>query len=48
MVWYICTIVCGVLIAIPANAPAPYSNVVLGILVIIFASLALRSFRKVR
>lgn len=48
MAWHICAIVCGVLIAIPASAPAPYVDIVMGVLVVIFASLALRAFRKAR
>ena len=46
MVWHILTIVFGVLVAISAICPSLYSDVVLGILVVIFASLALRSFKK--
>jgi len=46
MTWHILAIVCGVLVAISAMCPSPYSDIVLGALVVIFASLALRSFRK--
>ena len=46
MVWHILTIVFGALAAISAVCPQPCSEIVLGMLVVIFASLALRSFRK--
>ena len=48
MIWHILAIVFGALAAISAICPAPCSEVVLGILVVIFASIALRSFRKIR
>jgi len=46
MIWHILAIVFGVLVAISAVCPAPCSDIVLGVLVVVFASLALRSFRK--
>ncbi len=46
MVWHISAIVCGILVAIPAGHSTVWSDIVLGVLVVIFASLALRSFRK--
>jgi len=48
MVWHILTIVFGALAAVSAICPSPCSEVVLGILVVIFGFLALRSFRKIR
>ena len=46
MIWHILAIVFGALAAISAICPAPCSDVMLGVLVVIFASLALRSFRE--
>jgi len=46
MIWHICAIVFGALAAISAVCPSLWSDVVLGVLVVIFASLALRSFRE--
>ena len=47
MVWYILAIICGILVAIPAGHSTVWSNIVLGVLVVIFVSLALIKFRKV-
>jgi len=46
MIWHILAIVCGVLVATPAGHSTLWSNILMGVLVVIFASLALRSFRK--
>ena len=48
MVWHILAIVFGALTIAAFPCPSPCSNIVLGILVVIFASLALRSFRKMK
>ena len=48
MVWHILAIVFGALAAISAICPEPCSEIVFGVLVVIFASLALRNFRKIR
>jgi len=46
MIWHILAIVFGVLTAASVPCTFPWSRLVLGLLVVIFASLALRSFRK--
>jgi len=46
MIWHILAIVFGALGAVSALCPAPCSKILCGVLVVIFASLALRSFRK--
>jgi len=48
MIWHYLTIICGALTIAAAVCPAWCSNVTFGILVIIFASLALRSFKKAK
>ena len=48
MVWHILAIVFGALGALSVLCPSPCSKVLCGVLVVIFASLALRVFRKVR
>jgi len=48
MIWHILTMVFGALAALSAICPSPWSQVVLGILVIIFAGLALKSFREAK
>ncbi len=49
MVWHILAIVFGALAAGGAYfCPSPWSGVVLGVLVVVFASLALERFRKAR
>jgi hypothetical protein len=48
MVWHILAIVFGALGALSAICPAPCSDVTMGVLVVIFASLALRSFKKAK
>jgi hypothetical protein len=46
MIWHILTIVFGILVAVSAICPSPWSDVVLGVLVAVFGGLALMSFRK--
>jgi len=46
MIWHILTIICGVLVATPAVHSTLWSNILMGVLVVIFASLALRSYRR--
>ena len=46
MIWHVLTIVFGALTVLSGICPAPCSDVMLGILVVIFGVFALDSFRK--
>jgi succinate-acetate transporter protein len=48
MIWHILAIIFGALAALSTICPTWYSEVVFGVLVVIFASLALRSFREAK
>ena len=48
MIWHILTIVFGGLVAISAICPARCSDIIFGLLVVLFAFLALRSFRQAK
>jgi len=48
MIWHILAIVFGALVAISAICPSPWSDVVLGVLVVIFGVLALSKFREAK
>ena len=48
MIWHILAIICGVLTIVAAVCPAWCSNVTFGVLVVIFASLALKKFMNAK
>jgi hypothetical protein len=48
MIWHILVIICGVLVVIAGLCPSGWSDVVFGVLVVLFGALALGKYAKER